>query len=285
MKSHYLFAALLGLAVCFTSCNESAIYPGDNSYNQTSIIVAPPMPDPIGADIPEGAITVDSARAICASLASGTVSDSVYYVKGWICGQDASKNAEAIEKYGNVYFYMGVSKLSETKHALYAFQVYGLNGKPVRHTDAIKVGDFVVIKCHLTNYNGVYETKGQGDGYIYSSTNPDITKRPDAIEVTCAEAKAIAMALSANNTPTEEYYCVTGYITNVAGSPSKGQQTFWMNDTTGTTKTLQAYWANLPDSVTTFTIGQHVKLYGHIMKYNTTAEVKNGDVEIIVDEK
>ena len=283
MKLHSFLVLCLATTLILTSCEEKQILPGDNSRNQDSIYVVPPMPDPDGADIPEGTLTVSEALAICASLEKGAETAEEYYVKGWICSQDASKNADAIKQYGNVYFYMGVSKLSEIENSLYAYQVYGLNGQPVKVPEAIAVGDFVVIKCHLTNFNGTYETVGKGDASIYFTTNPNINKRPASIEITCAEAKEIAMALPENNVPTEEYYCVSGYITNVSGSVSRGQQTFWMDDQPGTTKTLQGYWANVPDGETPFEVGQHIKMYGHLLKYNTTAEIKNGDVEFIVE--
>lgn len=104
----------------------------------------------------------------------------------------------------------------------------------------------------------------------------------EPIVKTCAEAAAIALALPENNVPTEEVYSITGYVTNVVSAVSKGQQTFWMDDEKGDKKTFQSYYCNLPaDDQNTLNIGDQVKIVGKIMKYNTTPEMKNGDITII----
>ena len=104
----------------------------------------------------------------------------------------------------------------------------------------------------------------------------------EPIVKTCAEAAAIALALPENNVPTTEVYSITGYVTNVVSAVSKGQQTFWMDDEKGDKKTFESYYCNLPaDDQNTLNIGDQVKIVGKIMKYNTTAEMKNGDITII----
>lgn len=104
----------------------------------------------------------------------------------------------------------------------------------------------------------------------------------EPIVKTCAEAAAIALALPENNVPTEDVYSITGYVTNVVSAVSKGQQTFWMDDEKGDKKTFQSYYCNLPaDDQNTLNIGDQVKIVGKIMKYNTTPEMKNGDITII----
>ncbi|MBQ0119346.1 MAG: leucine-rich repeat protein [Bacteroidales bacterium] len=98
----------------------------------------------------------------------------------------------------------------------------------------------------------------------------------------CAEAAAIALALTENNVPTEEVYSITGYVTNVVSAVSKGQQTFWMDDEKGDKKTFESYYCNLPkDDQNTLNVGDKVKIVGKIMKYNTTPEMKNGDITIL----
>ncbi|MCQ2313430.1 MAG: hypothetical protein MJZ84_08320 [Paludibacteraceae bacterium] len=109
-----------------------------------------------------------------------------------------------------------------------------------------------------------------------------MTLSAEPIVKTCAEAAAIALALPENNVPTEEVYSITGYVTNVVGAVSKGQQTFWMDDEKGDKKTFESYYCNLPaDDQNTLNVGDQVKIVGKIMKYNTTPEMKNGDITII----
>lgn len=107
----------------------------------------------------------------------------------------------------------------------------------------------------------------------------------EGIEVTCAEAAALCDALSSGGTSSETY-SITGYITDVYSNVSKGQQSFWMADTADGGKILQAYWANLPSGVSSFTKGSKVKITGKLLKYVNSSsevvpEVKNADVEIL----
>lgn len=101
--------------------------------------------------------------------------------------------------------------------------------------------------------------------------------------MTCSEAKAAALLLQSGQTGTDSV-AVTGYVTNTNGSISRGQQTFWLDDQKGTTQTFQAYWCNMPlgDDDTPLVVGDKVTIRGFLMNYNgTTAEMKNGDVEIL----
>lgn len=100
--------------------------------------------------------------------------------------------------------------------------------------------------------------------------------------MTCAEAKAAALLLPKNNEPGTDSVAVTGYVTSTDEKISKGQQTFWMDDEKGTTKTFQAYWCNMPEGEDTpLHVGDKVVIKGFLMKYNTTAEMKNGDITIL----
>ena len=61
---------------------------------------------------------------------------------------------------------------------------------------------------------------------------------------------------------------------------SSGQQIFWVDDTPNGTKKFEAYYCNVPNGEAV-PVGAKVRLTGVIMKYNTTPEMKNGDVEIL----
>ena len=130
-----------------------------------------------------------------------------------------------------------------------------------------------------------YSTQTGGALKLYKVTNDTTIVPPvvviDTTEVTCAEASALALALPANNQDSEELYAVTGYITEVVGNVSRNQQTFWMADSIDGGQVFEGYWANLPANFDSFEVGMQVRMVGHLRKYNTTPEMKNGDVEIL----
>ena len=128
-------------------------------------------------------------------------------------------------------------------------------------------------------YNLPDKTSTGGDGG--TTTN-------EGTPVTCAQAAELAGAL-ADGATSSETYTITGYITEVVGSVSRNQQTFWMADTKNGGKVFEAYWANLPEGVTAFTAGTKVKITGKLMKFvnnsgSVIPEMKNAVVTILEDD-
>lgn len=116
-----------------------------------------------------------------------------------------------------------------------------------------------------------------GLGYYELSGDIEETANPNIQNVTCAQASQIAAGLN-HNTPTTETYNVTGYVTETDGVVSKGQQIFWMADTENGGKIFESYWCNVPEQIK---VGDFVSVKGHIMRYNSTHEIKNGDVLLL----
>ena len=99
-------------------------------------------------------------------------------------------------------------------------------------------------------------------------------------EMTCAEAAAAA-ALLEHNVSGKDSVAVTGYVTNTDGKISKGQQVFWMDDEKGSKKTFEGYWCNLPEGEGALNVGDKVVIKGFLMRYNSTNQMKNGDITIL----
>lgn len=120
------------------------------------------------------------------------------------------------------------------------------------------------------------------EGEATASDTPDVPG--DAIDITCAKAVELCAALG-DGASSAETYAITGYITDVFANISNGQQSFWMADTQDGGKMVQAYWANLPEGVSSFAKGQKVKVVGQLLKYvkgdNVTTEIKNATVIIL----
>lgn len=137
---------------------------------------------------------------------------------------------------------------------------------------------------------GVFALASCGDDVPAPNPNPNPgggdEPSTEVVEITCAKAIELCAAL-ADNASSTETYAITGYITDVFATVSKGQQSFWMSDNNDGQKMVQAYWANLPEGVEKFVAGSKVKITGKLIKYVKTegaeaiTEVKNADVEIL----
>ena len=223
-----------------------------------------------------------AANAVAGALASGAESDMVY-----IKGKISSIKEEFSTQYGNATFY--ISDDGTTTGQFYVFRsLYLGNRKWTSGDTQIKKGDEVVVCAKLTNYQGNTPETVQGATYLYS-LNGQTTggeTQTKGIDVTCAQAAELTSAL-ADGATSDETYSVTGYITEVIGSVSRNQQSFWMADTQDGGKVFEAYYANLPEGVSEFKVGSKVKITGQLMKYvkdgKVTPEIKNANVEILED--
>ena len=139
-----------------------------------------------------------------------------------------------------------------------------------------------LIKYVKTDGTVITEVKNADVEILEAGTDEPST---DVTEITCAKAIELCAGL-ADNASSAETYAITGYITDVFATVSKGQQSFWMSDNNDGQKMVQAYWANLPEGVEKFVAGSKVKITGKLIKYVKTdgtviTEIKNADVEIL----
>ncbi|MGM9836884.1 MAG: hypothetical protein ACI30A_00155 [Paludibacteraceae bacterium] len=201
-----------------------------------------PTPDPEGCDVPEGTLNVYEACDIGEKLASGALTDEPYFIKGFIRRFDEKNHASGIQNHGNAAFYITATNdvNAPISREFEAYQVYGKNGKKITDLSSMEIGDFVLIKGKITNYNGKIETEGQGAAYIYSSTNqafgtweaPHFPGCPAPAEGQISVSQAIQLAgqLASGGTSTE-IYDILGVVTEVSDvDPSYGNATFNISD-------------------------------------------------------
>lgn len=278
---HITFALLSAFALA--SCEDvPAPYPNpDPSSDDPSIVVTPE-----GNGTAASPYNVAGVVEYIQTLESDVESSQAVYVKGKVSANNTTEST--ISSYGNMTF--TIIDEGATGTTFTAFQVYGPDNKKFTSVDQIKVGDEVVVYGKVVNYKGnTPETVGKGQAYVVSinggsGTGGSTDTPSDAIAINCAKAAELTNALEDGATSTETY-TVTGYITDVYSTISKGQQSFWMADTQDGGKVLQAYWANLPEGVEAFTKGAKVQITGQLLKYvkndAVTPEIKNATVVIL----
>lgn len=213
-------------------------------------------------------ITVAQAVEIGNKLNSGDVTTEEYIVTGYVTDIAYSYSS----KYGNMSFWM-----SDTQGNSHDFEAYKVN-----ISEAAKINDKVSVTGKITKYNNTIEIS-EGNATILAKG----VFVPDTITATVAEAAAIALKLS--NAPSRDVYTVTGYVTKIIAAVSEKyetpQQSFWMADSNGEEQVLQAYWANVPSSISEFTVGMKITLTGYLERYKKDnsyiPELKYGDAVIL----
>lgn len=280
-KFIYSMFALAISAMTFTSC-EDVPAPYALPGNEDPVVI-----EPTGSGTLEDPYNVAAALDYVNGLAADAESPQDIYIKGKVVSVNTNYN-ESEPQFGNAVFY--ISDDGTSAKQFYVYRALYLGNKKYTSGTTLAKGDEVIICGKVVNYKGTTPETVQSKAFLYSLNG--VTEgggggdTPTAIEVTCAKAVELTSALDDNAT-SSEVYAVTGYITEVVGSVSRNQQTFWMADTKDGGKVFEAYYANLPEGVTEFKKGSKVKITGNLLKYvnnNTgamTPEIKNADVVIL----
>ena len=282
-KLFYSLFALAMTAMTFTSC-EDVPMPYDDPNKNPGGAETEESVEPAGSGTAEDPYNVAAIIELVQGMEAGVESTENYYFKGKICAITEEYSTE----YGNATFYISDTGTNNSATRFYIYRGLYLGNKNfAAGNEQIKIGDEVVICGKVVNYNGSTPETVQKKAYLYSLNGQGGGGgSTTAIDVTCAQAVELTNALADGGTSSETY-SVTGYITEVVGSPNKNQQTFWMADTKDGGKVFEAYWANLPEGVSEFKAGMKVKITGNLMKYvkdgKVTPEMKNATV-VILDE-
>ena len=108
-----------------------------------------------------------------------------------------------------------------------------------------------------------------------------------ATKVPCAQAAAIAKALSNNTETTELYYSVKGYVTSIKDTlnTSTSVQQFWIADTKTGGEVLYSYNNQVPCALV---VGMKVRMVGKLTKWNTgqymQSQIVNAKVTILPED-
>lgn len=177
----------------------TATFAGDNSYKpqEVSYTITVKAPLPVNTSTLENPYTVAEALAIIADL-DGTTLDNVY-VKGTV------KNiTEAVSSYGNMSYNITDDAASETASTLYIFRGKYFNGEKFNTANQVVVGDEVIVKGSLINYNG--NTPEMEKDNVVVSLNGSTT--PPAVEATEVNNVLATTALP-TGTPVKVNYTLT----------------------------------------------------------------------------
>ena len=147
---------------------------------------------------------------------------------------------------------------------------YTLDGTEPTNASTVYAAPFTVKET--TTVKAV-AYRGEKASFVTSATFTQATR------VTAAEAAELAMKVASNNALTSVTYVIDAYVTSVIDQTlSSGQQRFWVADTEDGGQVLQSYYCNVPQVLK---VGDYIQMFGKLTKYNTSPQMKNGDVTIL----
>lgn len=289
----YSFIPVVLAAFTLFSCSEPEYIKGpgnnDNNLDTIPVVVDPdPTPDPEGFVVPEGALTVNEAVNIAKKLKPGEVSKQKYFIKGWVTSFNRNESFNTdFPKYGNDFVYLSSRQDGEGTKTFYAYRLLGKFGAKLPDLECVKIGDFVVISCYMTNYNGIYESSGAC--FVYQSNNAHFNETfpafpgcpaPKEGELSVTDAEKIALTLE-KKAMTTETYKVRGVVTSVdVVDPSYGNATFNISDglSYATCYRLKYKGGAKFTNVNQVAVGDTVLVEAKIQNYNGTCEPTQGNV-------
>ena len=222
-----MFITATLIAVAFMSCNEPAAInpPGDNSKNVDSIPIL--IPDTNGIEI-----SIDSALAICKSLAVNAKTGEFYKLSGKVT-KNTTTPTSVPTSYTNINF-----DLTDGKGTIASYYINNINNLPFRkHTEVPRVGSKVTVIGVLTYYQKTGSSSAPvpelTDGFIVRIDSmvapPPFPGCPDPAEgqISASDAVTKALALGDKEVSKEEYD-ILGVVTEVL-SLSSGKATYMIS--------------------------------------------------------
>lgn len=227
------------MALTFASC-EDVPAPYNTDYNNGGN--SSENVEPAGEGTLESPFNV--AKVIEVIKAGNFDANTNYYIKGYV-----TTVTEISTSYGNATY-----DISDTKGGTTTFKVFrsfSFGGAKFTSTDAIKVGDEVVVYGQIMNYNGTPETvtnksqlyslNGQASGDNTGGTTTEPSGEGTASSpYNVAKALSIASGLEADKATDEVY--IEGIV---VGTPTlvetRNSSTYYISDDGTTTGQFQVY--------------------------------------------
>ena len=219
-------------------------------------------------------ISVADALEIGKDVASGSTSEEVYNIVGYVTAM-AGKNADGgWAQFGNQMFWIA-DVMDTTLHSneAGAFEVYqGVADQEV------KVGYKISVYTKVKNYNGLLESETKAPVTIIEGARIDT--------ITAGDAIAIALALEDNKT-TEETYVVQGYVKKIkeAYNAQFGNVTFYLADAMDSQEDVNVYRGKISaEEGAALAEGDFVAVVGKLTNnyYNNKNSARMNDSEVFV---
>ena len=276
MKRFYQAAIIIAMAtLSFTSC-EDVPEPYNFKYKSNESTNVNVDPEGDGKTI----ATAYNVAAALQLINSGTYTSDKVYIKGVINQIDNIDTGT----YGNAIYYIADKKGNSTQLEIY--RGYDFGNKHFTASDAIKVGDEVVIKGVLT----LYKTKPQvAQGSYIASLNGKSSEGTNPSTPAAATPKGsgtqadpynVAKALQQNISSTQ--FFVKGIIASVKGVNTQyGNAEYFISDDGKNANTLHVFRGLFLNkakftSADQIKVGDEVLVCGNMTEYNGNKQLAQG---------
>ena len=273
-KFIYSLFVLAIAAMTFSSCEDVPA-----PYNMPQEIIdgggGETAVEPMGTGTETDPYNVAAANQVGATLSAGESTETVY-IRGIV-----SRIDEIDPSYGNATYC--ISDDGTPNNQFLVYRGYSLGGEKFTSVDELKVGDEVIVKGTITNYNGTIELNQRNEIYSLNGViaGGETGEGEGTLESPYDVAKALSLIANGENDPDAEVY-IKGKVSQIEEiNPSFGNATYYIS-ADGTTETqlyvFRGYYLNGEKftSEDQLKVGDEVVILGKLTTFYDDPQVGTG---------
>ena len=231
--------------------------------------------DPMGTGTETDPYNVAAANQVGATLSAGESTETVY-IRGIV-----SRIDEIDPSFGNATYC--ISDDGTPNNQFLVYRGYSLGGEKFTSVDELKVGDEVIVKGTITNYNGTIELNQRNEIYSLNGViaGGETGEGDGTLESPYDVAKALSLIANGENDPDAEVY-IKGKVSAIEEiSTDFGNATYSISDDGTTTTQLEVYrgyYLNGDKFTSTgqLNVGDEVVILGKLTTFNDDPQVGTG---------
>ena len=280
-KFIYSLFVLACAVMAFSSCEDVPA-----PYNMPQEIIdgggGETTADPMGTGTETDPYNVAAANQVGATLSAGESTETVY-IRGIV-----SRIDEIDPSFGNATYC--ISDDGTPNNQFLVYRGYSLGGEKFTSVDELKVGDEVIVKGTITNYNGTIELNQRNEIYSLNGViaGGETGEGDGTLESPYDVAKALSLIANGENDPDAEVY-IKGKVSQIKEvSAQFGNATYWISDDGSTDNQLYVFRGKYLNgekftSEDQLKVGDEVVILGKLTTFNDDPQVGTGSKLVSVN--
>lgn len=238
--------------------------------------------DPMGTGTETDPYNVAAANQVGATLSAGESTETVY-IRGIV-----SRIDEIDPSFGNATYC--ISDDGTPNNQFLVYRGYSLGGEKFTSVDELKVGDELIVKGTITNYNGTIELNQRNEIYSLNGViaGGETGEGDGTLESPYDVAKALSLIANGENDPDAEVY-IKGKVSEIEEiSAQFGNGTYYIS-VDGTTENqlyvYRGYYLNGDKFTSTdqLKVGDEVVILGKLTTFYDDPQVGTGSKLVSVN--